>query len=142
MGKPLEELEQELQECASAQNHLDALDIYEEIQRAGWTKPEHLVGMGHCLLKLRRRQDARAAWFKAIQMAPDHPAAVQALNDQFPGWRKDLPKPAPPPPVVTPPPAAPPPPRPAQAKTFSESTINWDYVMEDVAMAKAMQAKG
>jgi hypothetical protein len=148
-GKPRDkaELEQELRDCGARGDHLGALDVYEELDKAGWITPGHLVGMGVCLMKVRRRQDAKDAWMRAVQIDEKFPAAAEALDKNFPGWRKEL-RPKPPPPTPKPPP-----PRPAAAPArpigpareptpddlMSATFVNWDFVLNDLRVAKAQE---
>ncbi len=90
MAEPLKDLEAELKICRQRQDFLEALDIYEEIDRNGWSLPRHLVGMGDCYLKLRRRSDAKNAWFRALQLQPDSKEVIARLKSTFTSWEEDF----------------------------------------------------
>lgn len=147
----LKKLEDGLKQCEDREDFLGELDIYEEIERKGMTAPRHLVGLGLCLMKVRRKQDAREAWIKAHLMDAKFEPATKALDANFPGWRKTIkPVEAPKPQAPSPPPQSlrpnvssaarsggPPPP-----STYAESAVNWAYIMEDVAEARtAIESK-
>lgn len=87
-ARHLTELEKELQACSQRQDHLDALDIYEEIENKGLTASRHLLGMGFCLLKMRRKQDAKDTWLRAYEMDPDDQRVIQTLDKHFRGWMR------------------------------------------------------
>ena len=84
----LAELEKELKKCSQRQDHLDALDIYEEIENMGLTASRHLLAMGFCLLKMRRKQDAKDAWLRAYEMDSDDQRVIQTLDKHFRGWMR------------------------------------------------------
>lgn len=125
----LRTLEEELQECERKRDYLTAIDIYEEVESKGWIEAKHLVGLGFCYMKLRRRQDAREAWMRGYTLDPTHQRAIEALDEFFPGWKRAAPPRVrkPPAPTPTPPPAGRPAPstdrpapgRPAQPATGS-----------------------
>lgn len=109
-NEALKKLEKELTQCLVREEYLDALDIYDEILAKGTKDPRHLVGMGHCLMKLRRKQDAKHAWIEAFEIDSEFEPAIKLLNENFRGWKKALlaakkpkpkPKPPSPPPVVS-----------------------------------------
>lgn len=111
-SEPLQALEAELQECLRQDNFFDALDIYEDIQASGQATAAHYYGMGTCLFKLRRRRYAKEAWMRAYEMNPGEEKVVEALNKNFPGWRKAPKKAARADPTPKIAPASPPPARP------------------------------
>lgn len=90
MPESLKDLEAELKICRQRQDHLESLDIYEEIDRNGWSLPRHLVGMGDCYLKLRRRSDAKKSWFRALQIQPDSKEITARLQSTFTSWEEDF----------------------------------------------------
>lgn len=83
-------LEGELRECFDRENYVEALDIYDEIQSAlgGRLRPQHLVGKGQCLLKLRRKQDAKKVLLTAFEADANFQPAIHMLDQNFPGWEK------------------------------------------------------
>ncbi|MEN6625075.1 MAG: hypothetical protein ABFD69_02485 [Candidatus Sumerlaeia bacterium] len=143
MSKPvdptaLQKLEKEAMECERQNDFVSALDIYEEIDRNGWSSPRHLLALGECYMHARQRQNAREAWIRAFEADSSMNEVIQLLDRYFPGWEKTAVKhhgqeEAPPPPPAfsdtqagltmesvsyrTPPapaPAVPPPPPPAR----------------------------
>lgn len=88
----LEALEAELKKVLAQGNHLDAIDIYEEISDLGALTPQHLLDMGHSYLELRKKSDAKTMWMRARELDPEFEPAVKELNKNFPGWRKAAPK--------------------------------------------------
>jgi len=81
------ELDRELKECLKAGEHLDALDICEEIEDLDAMEVRHWLAMARCLVELRRKADARRAWMRALDLDPDQKEALEGLNKHFPGWR-------------------------------------------------------
>lgn len=96
----IRKLEQELRELFARENYAEALDVYDEIERLGVLRPAHLVGKGQCLLKLRRKQDAKRAFVRAFDLDANFQPAQHMLDQHFPGWEKTYvaPEAAPPPP--------------------------------------------
>lgn len=86
MAESNEQLISQALACEKAGNFNEALDIYEELERRGAATPELLVAQGHCLLKTRQRQNAMDLWFRVLQLQPDFPPVVEALNQYFPNW--------------------------------------------------------
>lgn len=113
----IQQMTAELQECLRAGEYLDALDICEEIEALGGMQVGHWLAMARCLMELRRKADAKRAWINALELEPDQPEAVEGLNRNFPGWRRQAARPAAPPAAAAERPARPtaPPPRPAAA---------------------------
>lgn len=160
-NEDLHNLEERVRQAEMHDDLLEAVEVFEEIEKRGWMKPDHYVQMGKHLVKLRRKQDARQAWIRAYQMDASSPA-VQLLDENFPGWKKSIPAPQPAKPAAPPRPAARPaaaprsqpahqpqfaqsqpaqrPSQPAQLvqASYAESAINWDYVLEDVAEARTL----
>lgn len=158
----MRELESELKECARQGDSLEALDIYDELDAKGWIRPRHLVGMGHCLIKLRRKQDAREAWLRAYSADTSFQEVIDVLDEFFPGWKRATPPPPRPAPPPAPPPAQVPSPPPAASASHGSETreasayrpplqaapepdaaarasasmqgqaVNWEYVLADV----------
>lgn len=88
----LQELEAELRQFFQKQNYVEAMDIYEEIERiAGGLKPQHLVGRAQCHIKLRRKQDAKNDLMRAHQIDPGFQPTLHMLNENFPGWDQGAP---------------------------------------------------
>jgi hypothetical protein len=147
-------LEEELKQAMMREEYLDAIDVFEEIEKKGLTQPRHLLGWGECLVKLRRKQDARQKWLAAYQMDSSFQPVIKQLDENFPGWKKTIPAPQPAAPARSPEPrpSAPaaqaarptagpsssrPSPAAPQRASYSEAEINWSYVMEDVAELRA-----
>ncbi|GEM_PF-6744404 len=140
-------LEEELRQAQAAGDHLDALDVYDALKAQGWMSAEHWIGLGHSLLSLRRKQDARQAWLRAHEVAPQRDDVIKLLDEYFPGWKKAT-APPPRPPVVSTPavdptlaprpaatrPTPTTPPAPSPAAGLREADINWSFVLEDVAL--------
>jgi hypothetical protein len=172
-------LEQDVRGAIQKQDFTEALDICEEIDSKGGSRAPHLAAKGQCLLKLRRKQDAKSVLLRAFELDPGYQIAVNLLDENFPGWTR--PKPAAnPPPVFRPasaytqlgatqtapqyyaappggapqaPSYAPPPPHQVQTGApvqnapqqgaYSDYTVNWRYVMEDLDVARVeLQAAG
>lgn len=155
-SQALRRLEAEVHEFLKAGDHLSALDIYDDLEAKGWIRSEHLVGMGHCLLALRRKQDARETWLRAYSMDTTNQTAIDVLDEFFPGWKRATPPPPrslAPAPQAEPQPAAAPPPAPPSRQTQAEpvaqparvaapayrtdsnsdeAPVNWEYVMLDL----------
>lgn len=84
----LKKLDDAAAECERADDFLGALDIYEEIERRGWSQARHLTGLGYCYFKNRQRQNAKEIWLRALEMDADFGPAQEALDKLFPGWKK------------------------------------------------------
>lgn len=119
-AEQLRALEAEARQCEQRQEYLEALDGYEEIERKGWARSGHLARKAFCLIKLRRKQDARKVLIHVFDSDPGCQEAISLLDEHFPGWEKTI-QPASAPAAAPPRPAAPPapafhpapPPRPA-----------------------------
>ncbi|MCE5230388.1 hypothetical protein LLG95_12455 [bacterium] len=145
----LKRLESEALSYEKQNDYVSALDVYEEIDRKGWSQPQHLLALGECYMRARQRQNAREAWLRAWEGDSSLTQVVANLDRFFPGWEKTVARrqheDAPPPPpdfdqsgaeltvesvsYRTPPPAAPavpppePPPRMQPRLSPSEATM-------------------
>jgi hypothetical protein len=111
-AEQIKTLEAELRNAVGRQEFAEALDIVEELEKLGPLKAPHLAVRGQCMLKMRRKQDAKTALLAAFELDPSFDAAVKLLDQNFPGWtRPPRPavRPAPARPQVAPPPASTPP---------------------------------
>ena len=79
---------QEALRLEKADNHIDAMDIYEDLNRRGWATAAHLTALGNCYVKNRQRQDAQRVWMHALELNAEHQPAIEALDRYFPKWRK------------------------------------------------------
>lgn len=86
------DLTEELNELIEQGDHLDALDVYEELDRLTRLTPQQLMAMGRSYLEVRRKTDARDTWIRAAKIDPDFREAIMELNRNFPGWRKEAPR--------------------------------------------------
>lgn len=142
----LKKLESEAVACERQNDFVGALDVYEEIDRNGWSTPRHLLALGECYMRARQRQNARESWLRAWQADSSLTDVVTLLDRFFPGWEKTVARrqneEAPPPPPAfdqapaeltvesvsfrTPPPVAPavPPPEPQARKQQRPSTLD------------------
>lgn len=142
----LKKLETEALACERQNDFVGALDVYEEIDRNGWSTPRHLLALGECHMRARQRQNAREAWLRAWQADSNLNEVVAYLDRYFPGWEKTIARrqneEAPPPPPAfdqapgamtveavsfrTPPPAAPAvqPPEPPARKQQRPATLD------------------
>ena len=147
MAESVDQLEKQALALEKAGNVADALDLYEEIDRRGAATAQHLVQLGNCLLKSRQRQNAMDTWFRVLQMQPNYPPAVEALNQYFPNWEGRFEKfvargsrvtreATPPPRPLTPaahgedPPPPPPPPPSATATTAPKVSLTVENVVQ------------
>lgn len=142
-------LEKEFREAINLNDHLSALDIFDEIAEAGEVTSTHLLWKGKCLMALRQKQDARETWIRAYGLDSESVEIQKALHEFFPGWKKTIATPRPKPVVAKAPVVKPEPVRQAHVTSASASPsffagpgtglsdINWDYVLADVAKLRA-----
>lgn len=165
MGIPLDpatlkRLETEALNCERQNDFVGALDVYEEIDRNGWSNPRHLVALGECYMRARQRQNAREAWLRAWEADSNLAEVVTYLDRYFPGWEKTVARrqneDAPPPPPAfdqappeltvqsvsfrTPPPAAPavPPPEPPARKQQRQAPLDATMLSPQSSAAEEM----
>ncbi|MBI1785445.1 hypothetical protein HYR69_09910 [Candidatus Sumerlaeota bacterium] len=104
-AEELKKLDMELRDALQRQDFTEALDILDELESKGGMKAPHLAARGQCLLKLRRKQDAKTVLMQAFELDPTFQPTCQLLDENFPGWtRQQRPKPSPPPPMSPAPP--------------------------------------
>ncbi len=84
----IKKLEVELREALAAQNFTEALDLLDEIEGIAPLRAPHLTAKGQCLIKLRRKQDAKAFLMQAFELDPSMSAATTLLDEFFPGWTR------------------------------------------------------
>lgn len=89
-GSPEEirKLEAELREVLQQGDFALALDIVEELEGKTDLKAQHFAVKGMCLIKLRRKQDAKGILLQAFELDPGCSQATQLLDENFPGWTK------------------------------------------------------
>src|SRR5437588_255462 len=85
----LQQLESDLAAAQKRGDHLEALDILEDLSHRGWASARHYFLMGNCYLEVRQRQDAKRCWLKAFDLDPNLNGLQQGLDKQFPGWEKE-----------------------------------------------------
>lgn len=129
----MKKLEREALECAQSGDTLSALDIYEEMVRKGLAQARHMIALGQCYIENRQRQNAKAIWMRALELEPDNPPCIKALDRYFSGWQKTQ-KVAPAPRAHTRPRVTPPPPPPAADK---EASGNSALTMETITTRPA-----
>jgi hypothetical protein len=126
---------EEARRLMSRDAYPSALDCYEELDRRGLANAEHLMTMGTCYMHVRQRQDARKAWMRAVDLDPGHQAAIDALDQNFRGWRKTRPAPEPTSTTLStsmPAEAGPPPPPPPSLAPASANSNAWDLSAETI----------
>lgn len=87
-AEDIRKLEHELREVIKQGDFTEALDILDEIESKGAIKAGHLAVKGQCLLKLRRKQDAKGVLLHAFELDPACDAATKLLDENFPGWTR------------------------------------------------------